>query len=242
MDSVRIDSFLAHNGLCARRKAADFLNSHTVEWQNNRLTEPGARISGTAPLYIDGRPFSKKTRFHYFLLNKPAGYLSSSSDPQNRPLALQLIKESSDIRLHSVGRLDYNSSGMLIFTDDGAFTYKLSHPSFEIEKEYTVTTHRPFPPAFLDSFRKGLNIEGILYKIKRYKILKTDGAGHVKTVNLTLTEGKNREIRRLFEFYRYDILILKRIRIGNLCLEKLKEGAYRPLNHKEIKMLTQNKS
>ena len=192
MITTRLDSFLAQNGLCARRKAADFLKENKVLINNKLVTESGLRFTHQqlATLTVNDKPCKAGGRLYYFMLNKPEGYLSASSDDRGRPLAVNLIKENKDIRLYNVGRLDYNSCGLLLFTNDGAWTKTLSHPSSGIEKEYYVEVTKPLDKFILDKFKAGITAHGEHYRIKNYH--KVTG----QSVNLILTEGKKRSVVR----------------------------------------------
>ncbi|MFW5769585.1 MAG: pseudouridine synthase, partial [Spirochaetota bacterium] len=156
------------------------------------------------------------------------GYVCSSSDPFGRPLAVDLVKDAFPIlRLYNVGRLDMESTGLIFFTNDGDFAERVMHPSSGFEKEYIVTTDRPIPKKLLDSFRSGVTIDGVSYRIEEYKLHGPN------TVGLVLIEGKNREIRRLFEAFSYTVEELVRIRIGIAALDRLKTGEFRHLTRKE---------
>ncbi|MCL2521051.1 MAG: rRNA pseudouridine synthase [Spirochaetaceae bacterium] len=233
---MRIDNFLAVSGLCARRKVANFLQEQRAAIDDKIITEPGERFTTEqlANLTINGKHFKAGNKFYYFMLNKPEGYLSANSDGYGRPLAVNLIKESKQIRIYNVGRLDYNSCGLLLFTNDGAFTKIVSHPSSMIEKEYYVKVDKPIAKIILAKFKTGLNIDGEFYKIKNYHHMTN------YSVNLILTEGKKREIRLLFKHFGYQVTLLKRLRIGGLKLGNLTAGSYRALTKEEIELITEN--
>jgi len=180
---------------------------------------------------LDGKPVQTESRLLYFALNKPAGYICTSSDPQGRPLALDLLPSTVGERLYSVGRLDFLSCGLIFFTNDGNFANRLGHPASGLEKEYTVEATGPIPDIAVESFNNGITIEGVYYKAK---IAERTGR---KSIRLVLVEGKNREIRRVFSHFHLHPAVLRRIRIGPVLLGDLAEGSSRPLTKNEIKGL-----
>ena len=157
------------------------------------------------------------------------GYICSNSDPQGRPLAVDLLKSTFSERLYNVGRLDFMSEGLIFFTNDGNFTKIVSHPSSEIEKDYRVLCHDAVAPHILKKWERGVNIDGTFYKIKTFRIVDTH------EVILTLIEGKNREIRNLFKSDNIDIKRLIRERIGPVSIKGLSPGAHRLLTSEEVK-------
>lgn len=237
-DTVRIDSYLSDLGFCARRKALDFLNDHKVEFKGERILQSGMRVPLNASLIIDGKELKTNNRKIYLLLNKPRGYICSSSDDFNRPLALSLLTNYKDYRLFNIGRLDFDSCGLIFFTNDGDFAYTLSHPSCQIEKEYYIETFRPFTMDMLNKFKQGIEIDGVIYKLNNYEL-----QGNTQTkVNIVLHEGKNREIRNVFKYFGCNVKYLQRIRIGMVSLNGIKEGFSRELTKTEILSFFKNSS
>lgn len=164
-------------------------------------------------------------------MNKPAGYVCSNSDEQGRDSAIDLLKEYYSERLYNVGRLDMFSSGLIIFTNDGDFAARLSHPSSELEKEYIVDSSLPLPRNLAEEFMHGVRIDGVFYKCKFAKELNSH------RMQIVLIEGKNREIRRVFESRNVAIKRLVRVRIGNVEMNKLAPGGHRDLTQEEVKGL-----
>jgi 23S rRNA pseudouridine2605 synthase len=162
------------------------------------------------------------------VLNKPPEYICSSFDPEGRPLAKNLLPVAIRERLYNVGRLDYRSCGLIMFTNDGDFAAKVSHPSAEIEKEYVVEASGIIPDAVPEAFVEGAMIDGVLYRAKGIERLGR------KSLRIVLIEGKNREIRRVFSHFHLHPLRLQRTRIGPVALEHLEEGISRPLAQKEL--------
>jgi 23S rRNA pseudouridine2605 synthase len=171
----------------------------------------------------------------HIALNKPPMYICTSSDPEGRPLALDLIPAEAGLRLFSVGRLDFMSCGLVLFTNDGDFAAKLGHPRAGVEKEYMVEATGHIPDELLHSFENGVNIEGERYRAKSVRRVGS------RCVKIVLVEGRNREIRRVFSHFRLHPLRLRRIRIGSLYLGDLAEGQSRRLGADEVAALLEGK-
>lgn len=227
--TIRIDSLLSQRGYCPRRKVQDFLDTHDVKMDDQRICQSGQRVPTGAQIIIDGKKIPGAKAKLYIALNKPEGYLCSMADPQGRRLAVDLIPESKTERIYHVGRLDYDSSGLILFTNDGAWAQRLIHPKYEIEKEYEVHVDRPFSKAMLEAMKKGIWDKKERLIIDRYEFDKK-----FSCVKIVLKEGKNREIRRLFAHFGLKVKILKRLRIGNVFLGKLGRGERRILKEEEI--------
>ena len=234
-EPIRLQVFLAHSGIASRRASEELISQGRISVNGRVITVPGEKVSHNDDIRFDGLPVKKETRFLYYLLHKPPMYLCSSSDPEGRRLALSLLPKVPE-RLYSVGRLDYLSSGLIIFTNDGAFTEKVGHPRAEIEKEYIVESTVPVPDSAIEEFLQGVEIDKIIYKAKKIERINR------KTIRVTLVEGRNREIRRVFSHFHLHPKSLKRVRIGQVKLGDLKEGESRPLTSKEIKSLKEGKT
>jgi 23S rRNA pseudouridine2605 synthase len=230
-DPVRLQVYLAHAGLASRRRAEEFIAAGRVQVNGRMADTPGEKVLPGDTVLLDGRPVRLETRRRYLALHKPPGYICSSSDPQGRPLALELLPSGIRERLYSVGRLDLRSSGLIFFTNDGGFAARVSHPSAGLEKEYLVETSAPIPDSLVAAFTRGLVLEG-----ERYQAREIERTGP-KKLRICLVEGKNREIRRVFSHFRLHPLMLHRVRIGPVELGDLAEGASRPLGEAEIEAL-----
>ncbi len=191
------------------------------------ITTMGILVTEADRVEVDGNPIMLEKERYYVALHKPVGYIVASHDPQGRPLAEELLGETYPARLHHVGRLDYHSSGLIFFTNDGEFTQQMSHPSWEVEKEYVVKVDKNLDKEDLRAFLRGVTFEGISYKIEKYTQL------DYRRVQVVLKEGKNREIRKLFQARDYRVETLKRIRIGCVSLD-LPVGEFRDLKPFEI--------
>ncbi|MDR2470718.1 MAG: rRNA pseudouridine synthase [Treponema sp.] len=223
---------MARAGAASRRASEGLILAGRVAVNGAVVRELGTKVGEGDRVTLDGRPLRAETRRRYLALHKPPGYLCSARDPQGRPLALSLLPPDITERLYSVGRLDYLSSGLVFFTNDGAFAAFLGHPSSGIEKEYFVEAAGPVPDQTIEAFTEGIVIEGERYRARRIERL---GRG---TLRIVLIEGKNREIRRVFSHFHLHAAVLRRVRIGPVELGNLPEGKSRPLSAGEIAALT----
>ena len=230
-EGVRLQVYMARCGVASRRKCEELIAQGTVKVDGRTVKVMGYLVSEGQEVTCNGRKLFPVKKHVYIALNKPTGYLCSNYDGENRPLAVDLLKGVYNGRLYNVGRLDFLSSGLIFFTNDGEFTRKVSHPSSRIEKEYVVETREEISEEFLQQCKKGLTVEGVHYRIQHYK-RKTPNKVH-----LVLTEGKNREIRNLFMHQRMKIKKLHRIRIGSVNIKGIPQGQYRYLSVKEIDSL-----
>ena len=230
-DEIRLQAFLAHCGVASRRASEKIILDGRVSVNGQVVTELGTKVTSDDEVLVDGKPVKLEENKRYVLLNKPAGYVCSNSDEQGRDSAIDLLKEYYSERLYNVGRLDMFSSGLIIFTNDGDFAARLSHPSSELEKEYIVDSSLPLPRNLAEEFMHGVRIDGVFYKCKFAKELNSH------RMQIVLIEGKNREIRRVFESRNVAIKRLVRVRIGNVEMNKLAAGGHRDLTQEEVKGL-----
>ena len=230
-EKIRLQVFLAHSGVASRRACEQIIQDGRVSVNGTVVTELGTKVGPSDTITVDGKKVKPEARKCYVLLNKPAGFVCSASDEKGRQVAADLLKDSYKERLYNVGRLDMYSKGMILFTNDGDFAAKLSHPSSQIEKEYIVETSQDVPQDFPARFEKGIRVDNTFYKCVRCRILKA------RKVSITLIEGKNREIRTVLESQGIGTRSLVRVRIGNVNLDDLKPGEFRDLTDKEVKGL-----
>ncbi len=231
VELIRLQAYLAHCGVASRRACEKIITDGRVSVNGAVVTELGTKVSEADVVLVDGKSVKIEEQKRYVLLNKPAGYVCSQSDEKGRSVALELLKDKYTERLYNVGRLDMFSKGAIIFTNDGNFAAKLSHPSAEVEKEYIVESSLPLPRYLADSFKKGVRIDDVFYKAKDAVELNSH------KMKVILIEGKNREIRRVFENSNVGIKSLERVRIGNITTEGLKSGESRDLSPEEVKGL-----
>ena len=229
-DGIRLQVYLSRAGIASRRAAEKLISQGRVSINGRCIFAMGEKVLPGDEVLLDGKPIKPETRLHYLVLNKPENYICSSSDPQGRPLARDLLLSIPE-RLYNVGRLDFRSSGLIIFTNDGNFSARISHPSSEIQKEYLVVSSVPIPDRVIEDFTRGVLVEGVLYRALEAE--KTSS----RSMRLVMIEGKNREIRRVFSHFHLHPEKLQRIRIGPVKLGYLKEGESRPLTTIEINEL-----
>ncbi|MCF6248394.1 MAG: rRNA pseudouridine synthase [Desulfobacula sp.] len=229
---MRLQKYLAHAGICSRRKAEEHILNGFVQVNTYVVKELGTKVDPSKDkVLFKGQPVILKiaTSKIYIALNKPVGVISSCSH-QNAKIVLDLVKV--DERIYPVGRLDKDSKGLLLLTNDGDLHNKLSHPSFNHEKEYIVTTREPVSDASLLSMARGIMIEK--KKTRKAKVKRLSGSSFC----ITLKQGRNRQIRKMVAQTGNKVDMLKRVRIANINLGSLKKGQWRYLSPKEIKGLT----
>lgn len=230
-EKIRLQVFIARCGIASRRAAEKIITDGRVSVNGCAVTELGTKVSSEDSVCVDGNPISLEEKKRYVLLNKPSGYVCSLADEKDRPVAASLLKAAFSERLYNVGRLDMFSTGLIIFTNDGEFAARLSHPSAELEKEYVVDTSLPIPRTLADDFKKGIRIDDVFYRCLDAEQL------NARRMRIVLVEGKNREIRRVFEEKQIGIKNLTRIRIGSLLIEDLKPGEFRELSKTDVENL-----
>ncbi|NUQ00627.1 MAG: rRNA pseudouridine synthase [Armatimonadetes bacterium] len=223
----RLQKLIAAAGHCSRRAAEELIRDGRVRVNGKVVRELGTKASADDEIEIDGEPLKVPRRHRYVVLNKPEGYVTTRHDPDGRPTVYDLLYQD-DAGLHPVGRLDRDTLGLLLLTNDGELTHRLTHPSFQVERAYHVCT-RPWPDKrLLSRLRKGVELEDGLARPVACSIPLPD------TVEVVMTEGRNREVRRMFEALGLEVLLLRRVRLGSLTLGKLKLGKARPLKPEEV--------
>ncbi len=260
---MRINKYLAECGLCSRRKADEFVKAGRVSVNKRVVREVGSEIDvDNDVVYVDGKKVVRATHFDYIMFNKPKGCVTTVDDARDNKSGRKSAEEPEDKkpveaaegekkrprktvmdylgdykskRLFPVGRLDYDSEGLLLLTNDGDMTYKLTHPSSEISKTYIVRIEGGIEESDLAILRKGVTVDGVKYGRCKVKVTGVeDGETRLEVV---IFEGKNREIRRMFEAVEKNVVFLKRVAIGELRLGGLSRGGYRELNEGEIAYL-----
>lgn len=227
-EALRLQVFLAHAGVASRRASEEIITSGRVTVNGIVVTEMGTKVLPTDKIEVDGKAVSLEEQKRYVLLNKPEGFVCSSSDEKGRKVAADLLKEKYTERLYNIGRLDMFSRGIIFFTNDGDFAAKLSHPSSEIEKEYIVVSTQDIPDELPENFQKGIRIDNVFYRAKIVSKV------NERKCRIVLIEGKNREIRKVFEHFNVPVRSLTRVRIGNVNLNQLPPGESRELTSEEV--------
>jgi 23S rRNA pseudouridine2605 synthase len=231
---VRLQKFLADAGLASRRSGEQLILAGRVEVNGQTVRELGTKVDPQHDrVTVDGQPAKAKRRI-YLALNKPRGLVCSRKDEFDRPTIYQLLPPEWS-HLHSVGRLDYNSEGLLFLTNDGEFSLRLTHPRYEVRKKYVATVEGRIEPDMLRQFTHGVWHQGEKLKAEKARLVSAGPAQSV--VELELAEGKYREVRRLFESQRHTVKKLQRIQIGKIKLGELRPGKWRTLTDAEIKSL-----
>lgn len=231
---VRLQKFLADAGVASRRASETVITEGRVTVNGRKVTELGTKVDPDVDhISVDGKPLKAKRKL-YLAIHKPRGTICSRNDPENRPTLCELLpKEWSN--LYSVGRLDFLSEGLIFFTNDGDFSLKLTHPRYGVRKKYLATVKSEVTQEMAAQMMKGIFHEGENLRAEKVRILKATGSGSV--VELILREGKNREVRRLFEAQGLTVDRLQRTQIGPIKLGELPKGKWRTLTPSEIKSL-----
>ena len=231
---MRINKFLASCGVASRRKAEDLIINGKVTVNGKVVVDLATVINENKDMItLDGTVLSLPQQFEYYMLNKPKGYVCSVSDDRGRKTVMDLLKVKT--RIYPVGRLDYDSEGMLILTNDGDLTQKLTHPSNRIEKKYMVKVEGILPEGELAVLRAGVVVDGEKFAKSRVKILEV--RNNITKLEIVICEGKNREIRRMMEAIGKTVVLLNRVQIGGLKLGGISRGEYRALKPNEVDML-----
>ena len=231
MFPMRLQSYMAKCGVASRRGSEELILSGRVMVNNKTVREMGVKINEDDIVQVDGDTIELSNKLYYIALNKPKGYVCTNYDPNEDKHARDLIGMRDNNLLFNVGRLDKESNGLILFTNDGDFANSMMHPRYEVEKEYLVKLNRPIVIDDLNKALDGIYIDlPTPYRIKRYDLIP-----RTKTfIKVTLTEGKNREIRKIFNYLDYDVKSLTRIRIGCVELGDLEVGEWRNLKSEEI--------
>ena len=230
---MRINKFLAESGVCSRR-TADKLIEDGVVYINGKVANIGDEVEESDNVKVNGKTVKPVKKYEYYIMNKPKGYVSTVKDDKGRKTVMDLLPDCSK-RLFPIGRLDYDTEGLLILTNDGTLTFKLTHPKNEIPKTYSVRTEKPVSEEEIQKLRFGVYIDGVKTKKCNIKIIEQNK--NYTKVHITITEGRNRQIRKMFEAIGSGVAFLKRIKIGDLTLSGLNRGEVRKLNQAEIDYL-----
>ena len=228
---MRINKFLAEQGIASRRGSDQIIAEGRVTI-NGKPAKAGDDVAADDVVMVDGKILSHKVKYEYYLLNKPKGYVCTVSDDKGRKTVMDLLPAGAG-RVFPVGRLDYDTEGMLLLTNDGDLAYRLTAPQSEIPKTYLVRIEGTITDQLLNRLRAGVEIErGVL--TKKCKITVTETGKTFTKLRVVLTEGKNREIRKMFEVVGKNVDFLKRLKIGELTLTGLDRGAVRRLTPEEV--------
>ncbi|MEO1020927.1 MAG: pseudouridine synthase [Bacteroidota bacterium] len=229
---LRINKFIAHAGLCSRREADQMIEQGLVKVNGKVVTEHGIKVSAKDQVVVNGQSLSLEP-FVYILLHKPKNTITTTSDDRGRNTVLDQIENATGYRVYPVGRLDRNTTGLLILTNDGDLANRLMHPSYKVRKTYEVETERILSDEELVAYRTGVRLEDGLAKGNRIKRFE-DVPYRFK---ISVFEGRNRLIRRMVEFHGTQVLKLKRVEYAGLTLKNVRHGRWRYLKQHEINNL-----
>lgn len=232
---MRLNKYIAECGVASRRGADGLIEEGRIKVNGKSVTQPGTVIDeDNDTVLLDGKKIERVRRSIYLMLNKPKGCVSTVKDDKGRKTVLDYI-DIKDKRLFPIGRLDYDSEGLLLLTNDGDLAFKLTHPSHDIPKTYIAKVEGEVPESDLAVLRKGIVLDGI--QIHRAKIKLLEYNEGISRLEVTIYEGRNRQVRRMFESIGKQVVFLKRTGIGDLRLGGLSRGTYRYLTEKEIQLL-----
>lgn len=230
----RLQKIIALSGYASRRKAEDLIKAGKVIVNGKVVRELGTKANFSDDILIDGKKIEREEK-EYYIFNKPRGVITSTSDDKGRKVVTDYFETNK--RLYPVGRLDYDTTGLLILTNDGELANLIMHPRNEIEKQYIAKLEGIIKGEEINKLKNGIVLDGTKCIPKRVKLREFDKKTNTSIVEIVICEGKNHEVKRLFESVSFNVLKLKRERIGFLTLGKLKSGEYRKLNPKEVKQL-----
>jgi len=231
----RLQKVIANSGYTSRRKAEELILSGHVEVNGEVINTLGAKVTGTDIISIDGNIINKDIKKEYYLLNKPREVICSVTDDKGRKTVVDLVK--TEARIYPVGRLDYDTTGLIVLTNDGEFANILMHPKNEINKTYIAKINGILNEEDFKKIRNGVLIDDRKLIVDHIKVKKVDKIKNTSLVEVTIHEGRNRIVRRLFEKLRYDVIKLHRSKLAFLTDDNLKSGEYRELSLKEVKIL-----
>ncbi|UAY57421.1 rRNA pseudouridine synthase [Arachidicoccus terrestris] len=229
-----LNKFIAHSGICGRREAAELVKLGQVQVNGDIVFEPATKVSEKDTIQLKGKKLNIQVKHYYFLLNKPKDHITTTKDEKGRRTVLDLFKDVDARHLYPVGRLDRNTTGVLLITNDGELAQQLTHPSFEVKKIYEATLDRPLAKKDLDAIAGGLTLED--GEIKADQVGYPD-AKNKAVIGIEIHSGKNRIVRRIFEHLGYEVKKLDRVMFAGLTKKNVERGKWRYLSEKEIRVL-----
>ncbi len=235
-EEVRLNKFIANAGVCSRRDADELIKNGEIRVNGKVVKELGTKVKRTDKVQYKGKVL-KGEKMQYVLLNKPKDFITTVNDPKNRKTVMKLVSRACDERIYPVGRLDRNTTGLLLFTNDGDLAKKLTHPSHRVRKIYQVELSKSLTPADAEKIQEGVELEDGLASVDEMAILDDKN----RKIGLEIHIGRNRIVRRIFEYLGYEVVRLDRVMFGPLTKKDLPRGNYRHLTQREINLLTQIK-
>lgn len=234
MGDIRLQKFLSDAGVASRRKAEEYIKEGRISVNGITITELGTRVREDDQVCMDGKRVALALRKVYIMLNKPEGYVTTAKDQFSRKTVLDLI-HGIDERIYPVGRLDYDTSGLLLLTNDGDFTYKMTHPAHLVNKVYSAVVKGNISNDTVKKLERGLEIEGYKTAPAEVRIVGTEKS--VSLIEITIHEGRNRQVRKMCEAVGHPVVKLRRVAIGGLIMGELPEGKWRYLTDEEVRYL-----
>ncbi len=229
-----LNKYIAHSGICGRREAAEMVKKGLVIVNGVTVTEPGHKVSVKDQVKVNGKKIVPAKSLVYILLNKPKDYITTTDDPQGRKTVLDLIRRASTERVYPVGRLDRNTSGVLLLTNDGELAQQLTHPSHEVRKLYHVTLNKPLEKKDFEKILQGVTLDDGPASVD---ILAHPDPKDKTQVGVEIHSGRNRIVRRIFESLGYDVRQLDRVIFAGLTKKNIERGKWRFLTEKEVREL-----
>lgn len=230
----RLNKFISNSGVCSRRKAEELIASGKVSVNGNIVKELGTKVSGNDTVIVNGQVIRQEKK-EYYLLYKPREVISAVSDDKGRKTVVDLIDTKA--RIYPIGRLDYDTTGIILLTNDGELSNILMHPSRDVTKEYYAKVKGFFKKEDAVKLSNGIVLDGVMTKKAKFKLDKYDKKSDVSYVKVVITEGRNHQVRNMFQCLGYDTLKLKREKYAFLDLKGLRSGEYRELSTHEVKQL-----
>ena len=233
-DIMPLNKFIAYGGIAARREAAELVKKGIVKVNGVVITEPGHKVLPTDVVTVNGKKVTRQRELIYILLNKPKDYITTTDDPQKRKTVLDIIGKATRERIYPVGRLDRNTTGVLLLTNDGELAQQLTHPSNQVRKVYQATLDKPLEKADFEKILKGVVLEDGPAPVD---VLAYTDARDKRIVGIEIHSGRNRIVRRIFEHVGYDVKNLDRVLFAGLTKKNVDRGKWRQLSEKEIRTL-----
>lgn len=227
---IRLNKYLSNAGIAARRKADELIRDGLVKVNGKKIIEPGFRVLAKDTVTLKGKVV-RPGKSVYILLNKPKDVITTLSDEKGRKTVIGLVKKATTERIYPVGRLDRNTTGLLLLTNDGELTQKLSHPSFKIKKVYSIVLDKPLAEQHMDTISRGVSLEDGAIRVD--EIAYTDPTDHCK-IGVSIHSGRNRIVRRIFEHFGYKVKSLDRVLYAGLSKKNLPRGKWRHLTKMEV--------
>ncbi len=233
-ENMALNKFVAYAGICGRREAAILVKDGLITVNGDVVYEPGCKVLTTDEVVYKGKKLMLKKNLVYILLNKPKDYITTSADPEGRKTVMDLLKDATKERIYPIGRLDRNTTGVLLLTNDGELAQKLTHPGYQVKKVYAVKLDKPVTKKDFESILSGITLDD--------GIVQADGLAYADSkdktqVGIEIHSGKNRVVRRIFEHLGYEVKSLDRVMFANLTKKNVERGTWRFLQEKEVRLL-----